>query len=351
MERCVDENAGSAELIGRADLLHRLLGRLQMSVQASLRILLFCLSACLLVTSLIQFYLQPVPPSLSDAAAVYHFLHGQPIERGWGVFGYAEAGGTNLWWILSLIALMGAVALWPGESNEARELDKLIHEWEVLDKQRKIAAEHIKGVDEGLAQSERHRFAQESLSQGERIIMSYYEHQLASFSHGQWLVIGSLALLTLIGLVGLAVHPSLTRFVISSSQPSPPGTISARLTELERGTTAPTWFMLVGLLVSVSAIAANIGISIYRAKRVSQAVIKRKLETLHRSSEQTLLPRIRDTEEAVERELTLVARLQERFEAMNTSVTQALTLGVRDINFARGSEEATLKEARNVRTV
>lgn len=238
---------------------------------------------------------------------------------------YSETTGTNLWWISAFACLVALIAFHPKDASAEQQLDKVLHEWKIIDQERLQAAKSIGWIDKDTAKQERHRAAQDALGRAERIIMSFYDHQLKSSLSGSWLVIGTLASIFLIGLMSLVLHLSLPTVTLNSSQAPAANTLLARLTVLEQHRSATTVFMLVGIFISIAAIAANVLISIQRTKRVCRHVIDEHLEKLHLEFEEKLLLRLKHAENALEYELASLAQISHSLENRRRDLTAQLT--------------------------
>ena len=142
---------------------------------------------------------------------------------------YSETMGTNLWWISAVVCLGALIAFHPKDASAEQQLEKVLHEWKIVDQERLQAAKSIGWIDKDTAKQERHRAAQDALGRAERIIMSFYEHQLKSSLSGWWLVIGTLASIFLVGLLSLMLHSSLPRVTLNPSQAPDANTLLARV--------------------------------------------------------------------------------------------------------------------------
>lgn len=224
---------------------------------------------------------------------------------------YQERVGTNVWWFVGAACWVPIFILLSLMSSTKKGLDEVLHEWRILDKERSYAARTIGWADDDIDKQERHRAAQDTLSRAERIIMSFYDSRLRGSPDSLWLVIGMLSLIVIVAIVGWVLNSSLSVPPLITHSPAGTATsLLSRLVVLEQFRSATRTFMLVGLLVVLTAITANVLLSIQRAKWVSRQAVDEHLDRLHVEFEEKLLLRLKHAEDSIEQVVAALTKIR-----------------------------------------
>jgi hypothetical protein len=253
--------------------------------------------------------------------------------------------GTNIWWILGFVSLVGLVWVRPWKGHKTSKLrDKLLADWKPLDSERQAANATINEDSDAEGRTQRLRAADAFLNRAERILAEFHEENFKAPLRTAWVCTAFLFLFLLfvIALVPIfttvhVLHPG----EYQSDQGNITEGIRERVGLLERAHGTTHLFLLLAVAVGFVGILSNWASSVWRAQSTARKRIRGRFDeyetSLHERLARLDLPQ--DKLDQMERK---IESLREQLETIRFDACDELRHGVEAISTTVSTSVATL---------